>query len=399
MKESEYNEIDSLLRNLAGRERSLPAELSGGQLSATSAHLDADELSAYAEGALPPSTRARYTAHVADCDDCRRIVAQLSIAAGPLLDESRARQDSAISGWRQFLAALFTSASLRYAMPALALVVVAAFALIAWRQQREASLVARNRQSESSNATRPASDMAKENPGSVAHPPSERDQTNARPQSSPAATLADKVSANDKKTAAGALPDSSRAASPKEADSSKESKEKDAPRNEVAAVSQPSYAPELAAAPPPKPTVSTVAKAPAKVADDKVETKDSIAARRGSEKSPSVSGAATENVPVASNQAARQKTKALPAGRAAANRRADEEGGSETRTVSGRRFQRRNGAWVDTAYKSSLSTTSIARGSEQYRALISDEPGIDAVAKQLSGEVILVWKGRAYRIR
>jgi hypothetical protein len=92
----------------------------------------------------------------------------------------------------------------------------------------------------------------------------------------------------------------------------------------------------------------------------------------------------------------RQKAKAMPAETLSVGRRADEE--SETRKVSGRRFQRRNGAWVDTAYSASVSTTSIARGSEQYRALVADEPGIEAIAKQLSGEVILVWKGRAYRI-
>src|ERR1700694_1647571 len=108
MKQSEYNEIDSLLRNLARRDRSLPTEL--GNERSTSAHLDADELNSYAEGALPPSTRARYTSHLADCADCRRIVTQLSIAAAPLINEGRDSQDSvATSTWRQILAALFTS--------------------------------------------------------------------------------------------------------------------------------------------------------------------------------------------------------------------------------------------------------------------------------------------------
>jgi len=46
MKESEYNEIDRLLRNLAGP--SLPDGQAGADLSGGGAHLDADELSAYA---------------------------------------------------------------------------------------------------------------------------------------------------------------------------------------------------------------------------------------------------------------------------------------------------------------------------------------------------------------
>ena len=41
----------------------------------------------------------------------------------------------------------------------------------------------------------------------------------------------------------------------------------------------------------------------------------------------------------------------------------------------------------------------MARGSEQFRALIADEPVIGTIAKQLDGEVIVVWKGHAYRIR
>jgi len=55
--------------------------------------------------------------------------------------------------------------------------------------------------------------------------------------------------------------------------------------------------------------------------------------------------------------------------------------------------------WIDMAYNTSTPTTNINRGSEQYRALIGDEPGLKTIAEQLSGEVIVVWKGKAYRIR
>ena len=41
----------------------------------------------------------------------------------------------------------------------------------------------------------------------------------------------------------------------------------------------------------------------------------------------------------------------------------------------------------------------LTRGSERYRALIADEPEIKQIADQLDGEFIVVWKGRAYRIR
>jgi hypothetical protein len=71
----------------------------------------------------------------------------------------------------------------------------------------------------------------------------------------------------------------------------------------------------------------------------------------------------------------------------------------ETRTVSGRRFRRQGNAWIDTAYEASRSATKVARGSEQFRALLADEPGLRTIVQQLSGEVVVVWKNRAYRIR
>jgi hypothetical protein len=76
---------------------------------------------------------------------------------------------------------------------------------------------------------------------------------------------------------------------------------------------------------------------------------------------------------------------------------AQKERSGETRSIGGRTFRRQGGAWVDTQYKSSRPTTSVARGSEQYRALVADEPELRAITQQLGGEVIVVWKSRAYR--
>jgi hypothetical protein len=82
---------------------------------------------------------------------------------------------------------------------------------------------------------------------------------------------------------------------------------------------------------------------------------------------------------------------------ASVERRANDK--SETRNVAGRRFYRRDGIWIDNEYNSSRATINVTRGSEQYRALVADEPGIKAITEQLSGPIIVVWKGRAYHIR
>lgn len=72
---------------------------------------------------------------------------------------------------------------------------------------------------------------------------------------------------------------------------------------------------------------------------------------------------------------------------------------AETRTIAGRKFRRQGSAWVDTAYSAGQSYTVVRRNSEQFRALVADEPELRRVAGALGGEVTVVWKGRAYRIR
>ena len=78
-------------------------------------------------------------------------------------------------------------------------------------------------------------------------------------------------------------------------------------------------------------------------------------------------------------------------------KRADQD--AEIREVAGRRFQRQGNTWIDVDYDAGRPAMTVVRGSEQYRALVADEPGIRTIAERLAGEVIVVWKGRAYRIR
>src|ERR1044071_5486415 len=112
MKQEINNEMDLLLRRM-GRRQEMHAPAAGD-------HLDADELSAYAENVLPSKTRARYTEHLAECSRCRDLVVRLSSSAGVVIAE-QADKISVPSGWRKFLAGLFSPMVLRYAVPALGL--------------------------------------------------------------------------------------------------------------------------------------------------------------------------------------------------------------------------------------------------------------------------------------
>src|ERR1051325_7753337 len=76
-------------------------------------HLDADELNAFAEGALPAAVRSRYVSHLADCDDCRRAVTELAGAAGRAEKlEGPASQPTATESWWQKIGPLFAPARL-----------------------------------------------------------------------------------------------------------------------------------------------------------------------------------------------------------------------------------------------------------------------------------------------
>ena len=98
------------------------------------------------------------------------------------------------------------------------------------------------------------------------------------------------------------------------------------------------------------------------------------------------------------NRSAAAKSAAAPLGSRQMGGLADGRGGPskekkesgnevETRNISGRQFHREGTAWIDTAYQSSRATINVARGSEQFRALVADEPGIRAIADQLGGKL------------
>src|SRR5918912_1987283 len=123
MKHSDSTEMDRLLRRHARRNSEALRAGKGGdaQNANAGAHLDADELNAYAEGALPEATRSRYFAHLADCDSCRKLVTELTLAASAT-NEATARVAAAATppsrSWREWLAAIFSPQVLRYGVPA-----------------------------------------------------------------------------------------------------------------------------------------------------------------------------------------------------------------------------------------------------------------------------------------
>jgi hypothetical protein len=68
---------------------------------------------------------------------------------------------------------------------------------------------------------------------------------------------------------------------------------------------------------------------------------------------------------------------------------------SGRRQISGKTFNRTDGAWYDSAYRNQ-PTTNVRRGTNDYQKLDS---GLRSIANQLDGVVVVVWKTKAYRIQ
>jgi hypothetical protein len=459
MKAEFDKEMDSLLRQSARRGR----RSASGETDAPAAvgvHLDADEQSAYAENALPAAARAHYIAHLADCDDCRHRVTQLALAAGTA-GQLEAREALATGqrisphvAWRERLGALFAPRAWRYAVPALALVLVGAISFIVFtrKPESETSIAQRDVQKvqRPQATTQPEAHHAPQNgnlattnapvaEGAAATTSSDPNATATNPNAAPAK---EEIAANSQRTGAAQAP---------------------APASLNDAAAPPPAAPATGGGVGARSVseLPTPALIPAPVADAVTVTSEQEAKIKSGESAPELRRLEQRSVelenrqyenrqreqlsgprrneqvqnrraPVAnqSNDRADKRdedlaaaTTAAPASPATAAGRArqqraaergkdenrpatDAEGdaraakpAAETRTVAGRRFRRQGDAWVDMAYTAGQSYTVVRRNSEQFRSLAADEPQLRRIADALGGEVTVVWKGRAYRIR
>lgn len=381
MRQETNNEMDLLLRRLGRQDTAAPVD-----------HLDADELNSYAENALPPAARARYTEHLAECARCRDLVVQLSSSAGVVIAQETAKVSEG-SWLSKFLASLFSPMVLRYAVPAMGLIVVAAIGIVVLRSEGPVgySPVGRKEQHEPAQATippsqpQPSSSPESDNRGFIdttksVSKPAAQDNTGAAtgavapppPNAPPIVSITTEVQDAAKKVE----------------QQQGEAEASPAPKATPAVSELKSLEPELRKQPAENAVV--VANEPAR---EKAKTDSSVA---------DVAAASPRRV------RSRDEARGLAGAGGATTQGAKREDAAEKdaddadaviRTVAGRRFRKQGNVWIDTDHSSSRVVTSVARDSEQYRALVADEPPIKQIADALDGEIIVVWKGRAYRIR
>jgi hypothetical protein len=434
----EDSQIDVLLKRYGREARS----------GASAEHLDADELNAFAERSAPESARSRYVSHLAECEDCRTLATQLSIAAGATANVGAGAIETESGSLWQKLTLYFAPPTLRYAAFAAVLVVAVGVTFLALRNQRDSAPVARN---EPVNQAQPSAVKAPE-------PDDLKTKQTAQTFATPSGTVSqpgENATSNLKKDESKVVVDTAEPPQPqKEAVASAGNPTFAGKKAEPATVEQPSFAP-----PPPAEagraqaksseerdaprTASVSGPRKSEPASDKFKVMDrsagGISQTRGAEgednrakdnqtvNQQSINQQATNqqatNQQATNQQATNQQNQGrmldsngdvMRQGNLAVNRARDDEGNEtprkpatgaarresekapETRSARGHKFRRQGNAWVDSKFKSSMSITSVARGSDAFRAL---DPAVRSMAEQLGGEVIVVSKGKAYRIR
>jgi hypothetical protein len=391
-------QIDLLMRRFA------PA----GNGATAGEHLDADEITAFAEGSLPPAARARYVSHLADCDQCRRIVSQVTLSGAATTRLESVPEKSHRTFW-QTLGGFFALPVLRYAAFAAVLLVVAGVAFVALRRQRPTELVAVN---EPANQ-QPAS--ATKAPETLANQTNDGNQNKALASATPAAvaqpTAAGEVTRTAETTVApttGTLKDGTAPVEEKKA------------AEPVLASKAPAYSPpppgDQVAAAREQQGLSTVATRKAEtdkldrdVAKEAGRTDDtgryvmnqpaSPQQRARDEKGKGGPSRNFENFKQNQQNQTQTETRSssdAPKTAGADERRQQEQEMPATRSVGGRTFRRQGPSWVDVKFKTSMSVKSVSRSSDEFKNLDS---GLRSIAQQLGGEVLVVWKGQAYLIR
>jgi hypothetical protein len=438
MREGFDKEIDSLLRRTARSPAG--ARGNGAGASGPDSHLDADELAAFAEGALPEAARMNAVSHLADCGECRAHAVNLTRAAGVEAEleksaaaaassssPSTARESGRARGW---LATLFAPRTLRYVAPALVVCLVAAVSFIAIRSRRDGGMASLE---SSSNAGARPSIAAPQN---SAQPSSEglmNTNSSANANTASTATGVEGSSSSDKGLAGAPVP------KPENKDAKEDAPDGSAP-SEPARDKAPGTDREAASPPPVKETDDAPAPAsPTEVAKSApvdsppasksgehmkagppppAQTNDELASNDASQQQQqkragqsrnlepqSPDGASRGRAGSAANNAASGGALAAPTARrehSTEDERRDADrsnAAEESRSVAGHRFRREGGAWVDVNYKPSMASTGVRRGTDRYRALVADIPDIGRIAEQLGGEVTVVVRGRAYHIQ
>ena len=359
-------------------------------------HLDADEISAFAENALPEKTRNVYIKHFADCDRCRTIL------SNTILLNSEAEIETASSAVAEPIAEvvaekspwyrkMFLMPNLAYTMGGLVLVFGGMIGFLVLQNLNQPDSLSISQVQEKAPARSSGPNASDE--GAFYNSNSTASNANATANNS-SATMSN-TSTNSAATATNSATGNS----------------------ETFSLNKPLVQPTVPAEPqqnPAKPTDDVMLAEKNEVKDaketelsDKNKTADTDARRndelakrttaapppapKAAPPQPSITSRSEENLPrVASKE--KKRDRATISGAI-----------NNTKQVGGKTFNRVGGVWIDSAYNSSTGgnmavprAKTVRRGSSEYQKL---DKQVRIIAESLDGAVIVVWRDGAYRIQ
>lgn len=393
-------EIDALLRK--ARQDS-PAVVG----TPRAAHLDADELAAFAENALPDRTRAFYIAHLADCDACRKTLSGF-ISTNPeaASDAASVSAQPVIATKLPWYKRLAVMPNLAYTMGALVVMFSGIIGLLVYQNQ----MASRPTQLSRVTSSEPAREheQNEEEPQNFSNTESSNSTANTA-TGSPIESVTKSgvevgsatapMSNSSVSTTSAAAPPSTTADQAKPVDNPA-----GVPMNEPnAPAKQPALAaPQLVAKEKDADDRRELEdkKSVAKTEENRVITRNDELNKMDAQAQNNISrdmspGSNSAKMRAAGPRQVQSQTQSAQvtmdgvdtsnAGRAVSN----------LKNAGGKKFEFRDGIWYDTAY-TGQSKKDVKRGTDKYIRL---DAGLRNIADQIGGTVVVVWNGQAYKIK
>ncbi len=378
-------EMDVLLRQTAQGETVFEAENPKSKIQNPKfAHLDADEISAFAENALPEKSRQRYVAHFADCAKCRKNLSNLITLNGePESETVRAEEKQIAPIPIPWYRKLFVFPNLAYTMGALILVFsgIAVFTVLQSVNNSQSLEISQTseKQSNGKGMSSDGDEMPTESyssnmmSNSASMNSSSNTATNFSNPAMPSAT----VSAMN----------SNAAMTREDSDKNVRAETKSlVPQKEPTDAAKTQDLITAGAPPPP-------VKENDYQADGEVRKQQQNQAQNSIAQNQTTIAPDSRNVQRAPSAMLRADNKAKKLEESKDDAR---EKSIETTTVAGGKiFKRQNNVWYDSTYRGQ-ATTNITRGTKEYKKLDS---GLRGIAENLGGTIVVVWKQKAYRIQ
>ena len=338
-------------------------------------HLDADEISAFAENTLPETAKQFYMAHLADCDACRKKLSSLILLnaeseIGNVHAEEIVHISSAIPWYRK----LFVFPNLAYTMGALVLVFsgIIGFTVLQNLNTSQNSEVSQS--SERPNDTKETS-----SDGIAVLPETgSADAANMASNTNKASVFSSNVTTNTVSNTVASNSNIKPNAPTKPIVAPNATPQDKMPREDDLAVAKDETKTQLDG-------VSA-----GSVSENREEVKKET--ERRAETSDAVKSAPIPPKPAQPPVLDNKMKVDAPSTKARKN---SLESKPETTNVGGKTFNRRNNVWYDAAYNGQ-STTNITRGTSEYKKLDKD---LRLIVENLGGTVVVVWKEKAYRIQ